>query len=72
MVDVIGSDLREWVLIKNMETEEEGWLRMKDSGYAVFSDGEEVYCTDLFEGLCLYGYSIKEEIRVGKNLKKLF
>lgn len=67
IVDVIGSDLREWVLIKNMETEEEGWLRMKDSGYAVLSDGEEVYCTDLFEGLCLYGYSIKEEIRVGKN-----
>lgn len=54
-VQVMGGDMENWVLLKKVETGEEGWMEVKDFGTCVLPDGSEIYSGSLFEGLYFYG-----------------
>ncbi len=54
----LGSDFIEWILVKNTETGEQGWLRVKMENRSahdcILPDGSVVEGNLLFEGLMLY------------------
>ncbi len=54
----LGSDFKEWILVKNTETDEQGWLRVKmedkSAHYCILTDGSEVAKELLFDGLIDY------------------
>ena len=54
-VEIVGSDLKEWVLIRNVETGEEGWLQLNEMHDCILPDGRILEEMELFEGLIMYG-----------------
>lgn len=54
----LGTDFKEWILVKNIETDEQGWLRVKmedkSAHDCILMDGSEVAKEVLFEGLMDY------------------
>ena len=54
-VQVMGGDAKEWVLLKEISTGEEGWLKVTDLTDCHFPDGSIDYSSNLFEGLTFYG-----------------
>lgn len=54
-VRMIGTDLKEWVLLENPDTSERGWLRVpmkeRDGGSCILPDGTRVNGSEIFEGL---------------------
>lgn len=53
-VQVMGGDLKEWVLLKNVDTGESGWLKV-EGGECLLSDGSEIYSEKLLDGVTIYG-----------------
>ena len=53
-VQVMGGDMKSWVLLKKVSTGEEGWLKVEGMN-CILSDGSEVSSYDLFEGIYMYG-----------------
>ena len=54
-VQVMGGDMKEWVLLKKIATGEEGWIRVEDLVMCQMPDGNVYYSDQLFEGLYFYG-----------------
>ena len=55
-VIIVGSDLKEWVYIKDIKSGNFGWLKTKDDvNNCLLPDGRAVPAVELFEGLVFYG-----------------
>ncbi len=54
-VQVMGGDMKNWVLLRKVATGEEGWMEVKDIETCILPDGSEFYSSQLFEGLYFYG-----------------
>ena len=54
-VQVMGGDMKNWVLLKKVSTGEEGWLQVDEHSRCILPDGTVVYSSDLFDGLIFYG-----------------
>ena len=58
----LGGDLGDWILMENVDTNERGWLMVKgekeglsyNAMTCIRSDGTEINCKDLFDGLLGY------------------
>lgn len=56
----LGGDLKEWILFENRDTREQGWLRVVrcdeygNTFGCILTDGREVNCSELFDGLLCY------------------
>lgn len=58
----LGGDLGDWILMENVDTNERGWLMVKgekeglsyNAMTCIRSDGTEINCKDLFDGLLEY------------------
>lgn len=53
-VQIMGGDLKEWVLLKNVDTGESGWLKV-EGGECLLSDGSKIYSDKLLDGVTIYG-----------------
>ena len=53
-VQVMGGDMKNWVLLRKVSTKEEGWLRVEYAN-CILPDGSEIYSQDLFEDIYMYG-----------------
>lgn len=55
-VIIVGSDLTEWVYIKDITSGKSGWLKtMNGENNCLLPDGRAVPAVELFEGLTFYG-----------------
>ena len=57
-VVIVGSDLKEWVYIKDVSSGKCGWLQTSNELYfpgCLLPDGTNLPATDLFDGLTFYG-----------------
>ena len=54
-VQVMGGDMKNWVLLKKVSTEEEGWLQVDEHSRCILPDDTVVSSSELFDGLIFYG-----------------
>lgn len=54
-IQVMGGDMKEWVLLKKVSTGEEGWIRTEGFHDCILPNGETIYSGALFEELYFYG-----------------
>lgn len=55
-VRLVGSsDLKEWVLLENVQTGDQGWMRMQSETECLLPDGRSLNSEDLFEGIWFGG-----------------
>lgn len=56
---MIGTDLKEWVLLENVDTGEKGWLHIpmqeRSGKICILPDGTQVHGAEIFEGLANAG-----------------